>query len=159
MKTIIVTIAGLLFLSFFCASAAAQPSCPATATFTATSTDPVVLTIAHATTRMLSGPFVHVAGTVITIRQIDMAIPPPPGPSHPASCNIQTVSLGTLPPGNYTVHWHYSVAPAMPNGPFQDLESFSFAFAHAEFVPALSGPALLALIVLLGAVSALVLRR
>jgi hypothetical protein len=119
-----------------------------------------MLTISHATTRNLDGPVVKIAGTVITIWQIDLDIPPPPSPPGPEPCNNRTVSLGTLPPGNYTVKWHYAVPPALPGGTFGSLESFTFAFAHGlETMPALDGPALCGLILLLGTLGVVLLRR
>ena len=150
----------LLLLPFVSLRSAAQTPCPATPAFTVTSADPVMLTISHATTRNLGSPLVEIAGPVITIRQTDLDIPPPPGPPGPAPCNNRTVSLGTLPQGNYVVNWHYAVPPALPGGPFGILESFTFAFAHGlETVPALEGPVLLGLIFLLGALEVVLLRR
>jgi hypothetical protein len=157
MRPIVIT--GLLLLFLVCLPLAAQGTCPATPAFSVTSTDPVQLTISHATTRTLSGPVVEITGNVITVRQIDLGIPPPPGPGGPP-CNNQTVSLGTLPPGNYIVQWHYSVPPALPGGPFSNLETFTFAFANGvEGVPALNGPSLFALMLLLGTVAVVLLRR
>ncbi len=155
-----ITIAGLLLLLFVSPRSAAQTPCPTTPAFTVTSADPVMLTISHATTRNLGGPLVVIAGTVITIRQIDLDIPPPPRPSGPEPCNNRSLSLGTLPPGNYTVKWHYAVPPALPGGPFGSLESFTFAFAHGlETVPALGGQALFGLILLLGSLGVVMQRR
>jgi hypothetical protein len=155
-----IAITGLMLTLFFCLPAAAQTSCPATPTFTVTSTNPVMLTISHATTRNLSGPSVQIAGNVVTIRQIDFSVPPPPGPAGSTPCNNLSVSLGTLPPGNYIVRWHYSVVPALPGGGFGDLESFTFAFTHGLVsVPAVDGPALFGLMLLLGTLGVVLLRR
>lgn len=155
-----ITMAGLLLLPFVSLRLAAQTPCPITPAFTVTSADPVLLTISHATTRNLGGPQVEIAGTVITIWQIDLDIPPPPGPPGPEPCNMSTVSLGTLPPGNYTVKWHYAVPAALPGGPFGSLESFTFAFAHGlETVPVLDGPAMCGLILLLATLGVMLLRR
>jgi hypothetical protein len=155
-----ITMAGLLLLLFVSLRSAAQTPCPGTPAFTVTSEDPVMLTISHATTRNLDGPVVEIAGTVITISQIDRDIPPPPGPPAPPPCNNRTVSLGTLPRGNYTVKWHYAVPPAFPAGHFGSLELFTFAFAHGlETVPALDGPALCGLILLFGTLGVVLLPR
>lgn len=155
-----ITMAGLLLLPFVSMRSAAQTPCPTTPAFIVTSADPVRLTISHATTRNLGGPLAEIAGTVITIRQTDLDTPPPPGPPGPEPCNNRTVSLGTLPPGNYTVKWHYAVPPALPGGPFGSLESFTFAFAHGlETVPALGGQALCGLILLLGTLGVVMQRR
>jgi hypothetical protein len=155
-----ITMAGLLLLPFLSLRSAAQTPCPTTPVFTVTAADPVILTISHATTRNLGSPQVEISGTVITIWQIDFDVPPPPGPPSPEPCNSRTVSLGALPPGNYTVHWHYAVPAAMPGGSFGSLESFTFAFAHGpESVPALDGPALCGLILVLGTLGVVLLRR
>ncbi|HEV7766042.1 MAG TPA: hypothetical protein VGQ76_13640 [Thermoanaerobaculia bacterium] len=155
----VITMAGLLLLSFVSLRSAAQPPCPATPVFTVSSEDPVRLTISHATTRSLEGPRVEIAGTFITIWQIDRNLPPPPIPSGFGACNNRTVSLGTLPPRKYAVKWHYAVPPAMPNGPFGSLESFTFSFARVGMVPALGGQALIGLILLLGMLGIVMLRR
>jgi hypothetical protein len=158
MKVIIV--AALLLLGFPTASAEAQTPCPASPSFTLTIGDPVTLTIAHATSRDLGGPRVEIEGNLITIWQIDFDVPPPPGVPGPPPCNDVTAVLGALPPGNYNVSWHYAVSPALPGGPFSSLESFAFAFSHGvETVPALDGKALLGLLVLLGSLGVIVLRR
>jgi hypothetical protein len=152
--------AGFLLLVFVCLPASAQVTCPATPAFTVTSTNPVLLTISHMTTRNLGGPFVQIAGSVITVRQIDLDVPPPPKPPSAPPCNNRTVSLGTLPPGSYTVKWQFVVPPAFPNGPFGVLQSFSFAFLHGlEAIPAASTPALVGLILLLGSLAMVSLRR
>lgn len=154
-----ITITASLSLLFVCLPSAAQTSCPATPTFTVTSTDPVMLTISHATTRNLFSVMVGVTGNVVTIRQIDQNGPFPPGPPGSGSCNNLTVSLGMLPQGYYTVRWHYSLPPALPGGAYSDLESFTFAFAHGETIPVLDGPALFGLMLLLGMLGVVSLRR
>lgn len=154
-----ITLAGLLLLPFVSLRSAAQTPCPTTPAFSVTAEDPVMLTISHATTRNLGSPLVEIAGAVITIHQIDFDTPPPPSPPGLGPCNNQTVSLGSLPPGSYTVTWHYAVPPAMPDGPFGSLESFTFAFAHGpQDVPALGAQALCGLILLLAALGVVMQR-
>ena len=152
--------AGLLLLQLASPEAAAQTPCPAAPVFSVTATDPVLLTISHSTTRDLGGPRVEIAGTLITVTQIDHDLPPPPGTPGAGPCNTVTVSLGTLPRGMYTVTWRYAIPPAFPGGPFGPLESFTFAFAHgADSVPALGGPALFGLLLVLATLGVLLLRR
>ena len=120
--------------------------------------NPVRLTFEHLTLHRVLAPQVTIAGTSITVVQFLDDIPPPPG-GPVASCNSQTVSLGVLPPGTYTVTWSYVLPPAIPGGQPQPVESYTFAFAITAAVPALQGPVLLALMLLLGSLGVVMVLR
>ena len=129
--------------------------------FTVNLGPPVQLTFEHLTTHTFSGapPDVTIAGNNITIVQILTDVPPPPGPPAPPACNVQTVALGVLGPGTYNVSWIYAVPSGVPGGPPAPVETYTFAFAIAPEIPALNGPALIALALLLGSLAVVILRR
>jgi hypothetical protein len=92
--------------------------------------------------------------------QTPIDVPPAPmtAGALALNCNAQTVSLGVLPPGTYNVTWNYVVSAGIPNSPPIVIETHTFSFSIAA-VPALSGPALLGLVLLLGSIGAVILRR
>ena len=74
------------------------------------------------------------------------------------NCNSSTVTLGVLPPGTYNVAWNYALPSPIPNGAPIIVESHTFSFVIAN-VPALGRPMLLALLLLLGFLGMVTLRR
>jgi hypothetical protein len=120
--------------------------------------NPIQLKFEHSTTHTFSSPQVTITGNNITVQQFFNDFPPPPGLPSPL-CNSQTVSLGTLAPGTYSVTWNYSFPSGIPSGPAQTVETHTFAFSVPPSVPALSGAALLGLMLLLASLGVVVLRR
>ena len=148
----------LLLLLLLALSAQAQQPCSTTPVFTVSGEAPVLLTFQHATTRQLGNPSVTISGNQISVRQLILDIPPPPGAPGPTPCNSRTVSLGILAAGSYTVTWTYNISSGVPGiGPA--LETYTFAFAHGLTAPALDDVGLLGLALLLGTVGVLLLRR
>lgn len=129
--------------------------------FTVILGNPVALKFEHVTTHTFpSGAQVAIVGNNITVKQFPTDVPPPPGVPGPpgVNCNSQTVSLGPLPPGTYNVTWGYFVPSGIPGGLPSAIETHTFSFSFGN-VPALSGPALMCLMLLLGALGVVMLRR
>jgi hypothetical protein len=120
------------------------------------------LTFEHATTHTLTIPQVTIDENDVVVTQTPLDIPPPPIAATTGAaalnCNSQVVSLGVLPPGTYNVTWSYILGSPIPGGQPIVVESFNFSFAIAD-VPALSGAALLALMLLLALAGVVMLRR
>lgn len=152
-----IVFAGLLFLA---AAVAAQTTpCPTTPLITVIPGPPVQLTIEHATPPyILDIPQPTIDGREITIRQTPLNFPPPPGPPS-TPCNRRTVQLGTLPGGTYRVTWLYGFPSGVPGGAFQPFQTFDFAFTLGMAIPALDGLALAGLMLILGVVGVMLLRR
>lgn len=150
----------VLFLSFP-ASAQTSPCDGGTPNplFTVIPGPPVQLRFEHLSVHTVVAPTVTIAGSNITVVQLLTDLPPPPGPPPSLHCNLQTVSLGVLAPGTYNVTWIYAVHPALPGGQPQPVQTFTFSFSILEAVPALSGPALFALMLLLGSLGLVILCR
>ncbi|MEA2165149.1 MAG: hypothetical protein QOK37_3276 [Thermoanaerobaculia bacterium] len=126
--------------------------------FTVIPSNSIQLKFEHSTTYTFTSPLVTITGNNITVQQFFTNIPPPPG--LPSSlCNSQTVLLGTLAPGTYSVTWNYLVPSGIPSGPPQTVATYIFAFSVPPNVPALSGVALLGLMLLLASLGMVVLRR
>lgn len=90
----------------------------------------VRLSFKNTTNAMLSPPVVAIHGNEITVVQLD-------GDANHLpvmTCNSQSVSLGVLAPGSYTVTWKYQAA--LSNVFFA---SFSFSFAVPEATPCVVG--------------------
>jgi hypothetical protein len=151
-----ITIAILLCIAV--RAAAQSTPCPTTPVFTVTPGPQVLLTVEHATPYVLDIPHATIAGREITVRQTPRDLPPPPGPPS-IHCNRRTVSLGMLADGPYQVTWMYGVPSGVPGGPFQPFQTFDFAVTLGVAIPALDGPALLGLLLLLGAFGVMMLRR
>ncbi len=115
----------------------------------------------HFTMHTLAGLNVTIAGNTIIVMQFLFDIPPPPGPpgSPSPSCNSKTVSLGALPPGTYNVNWIYGVPSGIPGGQPQPVETYPFTFSSPAAAPALSGPALIGLLVVMALAGVVMLRR
>jgi hypothetical protein len=93
---------------------------------------PVVLSFQHTTNSIFTPPSVTVVGHEITAWQL------PSGANQFAdNCNSQTVSLGALAAGSYTVTWNYQVFES--SGPVPPAATFSFAFTVPETAPCVSG--------------------
>jgi hypothetical protein len=153
-----ITIAGLLLLVIATQAAAQNPPCTTTPVFTVTPGPPVSVTFRHATTFTFDIPQVTINGREITVRQVPLNVPPPPG-TPSLLCNTRTVSLGTLAEGPYSVTWLYGVPPGVPGGSFIPFQTFTFAFSLGVAIPALGGPMLLGLMLVFAVVGALLLRR
>jgi hypothetical protein len=97
--------------------------------FSLVASSPVRLTFTDTIQAILSDPSVTIAGNEITVvqKEFETFVAPP------VSCNSQSVSLGDLPPGSYTLIWQYQSLSSTP------LETFSFAFALPEPAPCVPG--------------------
>ena len=131
--------------------------------FTVVLGNPAELKFEHLTIHTFpSGARVAIVGNNITVMQFPSDVPPPPklpGPLPPLlNCNSKTVSLGPLSPGTYNVTWGYFVPSGMPGGLPTAIETHTFSFSIGN-VPALSGPALACLMLLLGVLGVATLRR
>jgi hypothetical protein len=121
-------------IAFLSASATAQPA-PCSAgiqdppIFSLVASNPVRVTFRDTVTALLSEPSVTIAGKEITVvqRVFETFV------ASPASCNSQSVSLGDLPSGSYTLTWTYQSLSGYP------LETFSFAFTLPEASPCVPG--------------------
>ena len=155
-------IAALLLLLSFSALAQTSPCSGGTTNplFTVILSNPVQLKFEHLTVHTLTPPQVAIVENNITVTQIPTDIPPPPAAAEASAlnCNSQTVSLGTLAPGMYSVNWNYSLSSPIPDGQPQPIETYTFSFSIAN-VPALDGRALLGLMLLLASLGVVVLRR
>jgi hypothetical protein len=98
--------------------------------FGVVASNPVRLSFHHTTQAMLSLPVVTIEGNDITVVQLDGDANHLPV----VTCNSQSVSLGDLPPGSYTVTWKYQTA--LSNSFFA---TFSFAFTVPEATPCVLG--------------------
>jgi hypothetical protein len=98
-------------------------------TFALVASSPVRLTFRDTVHAILSEPSVTIAGNAINVLQTmyETAVYPP------ASCNSQSVALGDLAPGSYTLTWKYQF---LSNDLF---EAFSFAFTLPEASPCVAG--------------------
>jgi len=147
---------------FVSSGAAAQISpCsggPTNPLFTLIPGNPVQLKFEHLTIHALTAPTVSISGTQITVMQTPLDLPPPPVAASDLNCNSSTVTLGVLPPGTYNVAWNYALPSPIPNGAPIIVESHTFSFVIAN-VPALGRPMLLALLLLLGFLGMVTLRR
>ena len=90
---------------------------------------PVRLTFRDTVNAVLSAPSVTIDGARITVTQTEFETLVAP----PASCNSQSVALGDLSPGPYTLTWKYRTLSNVT------LERFSFAFTLPEPVPCVAG--------------------
>ena len=90
---------------------------------------PVRLTFSDTVQAILSAPSVTIAANEITVVQTEFETLVAPT----ASCNSQSVSLGDLTPGPYTITWKYQTLSAV------SVETFSFAFAVPEASPCVLG--------------------
>jgi len=107
----------------------------------------------NAASLYLGPPTLAIAGNDITVVQFIPEVAPPPG-YVPPPCNSQLVPLGVLPPGTYNVQWHYQ--PALT---FIYTDTFTFSFIVPAVTPAMSWPALLALMVACAGIGVAMLRR
>src|SRR5882672_7029191 len=71
--------------------------------FSLVASSPVRLSFKDSTQAMLAPPVVTIEANAITVVQLDSDANHPPT----VTCNSQSVSLGDLPPGSYTVIWKY----------------------------------------------------
>jgi hypothetical protein len=90
---------------------------------------PVRVTFRNTVHAVLSAPSVTMAGAAITVTQTEFETLVAP----PASCNNQSVSLGDLAPGPYTLTWKYQGLSNV------SLETFSLAFTVPEAAPCVLG--------------------
>jgi hypothetical protein len=97
--------------------------------FSLVASSPVRLTFMDTIQAILSEPSVTIAGNEITVvqKEFETFVAPP------VSCNSQSVSLGDLPPGSYTLTWQYQSLSSAP------LETFSFAFTLPDPAPCVPG--------------------
>jgi hypothetical protein len=82
-------------------------------------------------THTYSTPNVNIAGTTINVTQTPLDITPPPLTTAAASlhCNSQTVSLGNLAPGSYSVVWSFTLPSPLPDrGPIV-IGSYTHSFS------------------------------
>jgi hypothetical protein len=116
--------------------------------------NPDQLYFEHAATLYIGPPSVTIVGNDITVVQYVPSTPPPPFPIPLHPCNAHPVSLGSLSPGVYNVTWNYQgqLLPA----PFQ---TFPYTLVVPSAAPAMSKPALIALMLACAAVGAAMLRR
>lgn len=95
---------------------------------------PTRLTFSDTVTFGLSAPTVTIAASEITVVQTGFGRPgDPPSDALPPLCNSQSVSLGDLTPGPYTLTWKYQ------NFSNVAVETFSFAFTVPEATPCIAG--------------------
>jgi hypothetical protein len=97
--------------------------------FSVVSSSPVRLTFRNTVHAILSPPSVTITGPVITVTQTEFETPVAPS----ASCNSQSVGLGDLTPGPYTVTWKYQTLSNVT------VETFFFAFTLPDAVPCIAG--------------------
>ena len=97
--------------------------------FSLVTSSPVRLTFRDTVHAVLSESSVTIAGNQITVAQTEYETLVAP----PASCNSQSVSLGELAPGPYTLTWKYQGLSNVA------LETFSFAFTLPEAAPCVFG--------------------
>ena len=97
--------------------------------FSLVTSSPVRVTFRDTVHAILSAPSVTMAGAAITVTQTEFETLVAP----PASCNSQSVSLGDLAPGPYTLTWKYQGLSNVA------LETFSFAFTLPEAAPCVAG--------------------
>jgi hypothetical protein len=122
-------------IAFLSVSAMAQTAAPCSAgiqdppIFSLVAANPVHLTFSDTVHAILSAPSVTIAGNEITVVQTEFETLVYP----PASCNTQSVSLGDLSPGSYTLLWKYQTLSNV------SLETFSFAFTLPEASPCVAG--------------------
>src|SRR5205807_3691676 len=94
---------------------------------------PVLLSFQHTTDSTLSPPSITIVGHQITALQL-----PSGANQFPVEkCNSQSVSLGDLGPGAYTVTWNYQVLESP--GPVPPAATFPFAFTVRETAPCVRG--------------------
>jgi hypothetical protein len=121
-------------ITFLSAQAMAQPG-PCSAgiqdppVFALVASNPVRVTFKDTIDAILSEPSVTIAGNKITVVQTEFETLVAP----PVSCNSQSVSLGDLPSGSYTLTWKYQSLSSSP------LDSFPFAFTLPEASPCVPG--------------------
>jgi len=97
--------------------------------FTLVASSPVRLTFRDTVHAVLSVPSITIAANEITVTQTEFETLVFP----PASCNSQSVSLGDLAPGPYTLTWKYQTISGV------SLETFAFAFTLPEATPCVLG--------------------
>jgi hypothetical protein len=90
---------------------------------------PALLTFSDTVHAILSAPSVTIEGNEITVLQTEFETLVAP----PASCNRQTVSVGDLAPGSYTLTWKYLTLSNF------SVETFSFAFTVPDAAPCVFG--------------------
>lgn len=88
------------------------------------------LTFEHLDPHTYSSPRVSFSGMTISVAQTPVDIPPPPALGAAAlQCNSQTVSLGALTAGTYTVVWSYTLPSPLPGHDPIVLASFTYSFS------------------------------
>jgi hypothetical protein len=97
--------------------------------FSFVASSPVRVTFRDTVHAVLSAPAVTIAGNEITVVQTEYETLVAP----PASCNSQSVPLGDLTPGSYTLTWKYQTLQNFT------LETFSFVFTLPEATPCVVG--------------------
>jgi len=85
---------------------------------------PVRLSFSNTTQAMLSPPVISIAGTAITVVQLASGA----NQFRSPDCNRQSISLGDLPPGSYTVTWNYEAGQSPGLAAKFFFATFSFAF-------------------------------
>ncbi|HXH41348.1 MAG TPA: hypothetical protein VNN08_22155 [Thermoanaerobaculia bacterium] len=129
-RVLLVTAAiAFLSMSAMAATGACSAGIQDPPTFALVAGNPVRVTFRDTINAVLSEPSVTIARNEITVVQTEYETLVAP----PASCNSQSVSLGDLPSGSYTLTWKYQ---SFPNHP---LETFSFAFTLPEASPCVPG--------------------
>jgi hypothetical protein len=129
----------LVAITFLSVSAAAQTG-PCSAgiqdppIFSVVPGSPVRLSFNSTTQAMLAMPEVTMAGNAITVVQLASGA----NQFHSPDCNRQSVSLGDLPPGSYSVTWNYQAGQS-PGPPAIYFATFSFAFTVPEAAPCVLG--------------------
>jgi len=97
--------------------------------FALVTSNPVRVTFRDTIDAILSEPSVTIAGNQITVVQTEFEALVAP----PVSCNSQSVSIGDLPSGSYTLTWKYQSLSSSP------LATFPFAFTLPEASPCVPG--------------------
>jgi hypothetical protein len=97
--------------------------------FSLVASSPVRVTFSDTVHAILSPPLVTIDGSEITLVQTvyETLVAPP------ASCNRQSIPLGDLAPGSYTLIWKYQTLQNFT------LATFSFAFTLPEASPCVVG--------------------
>jgi hypothetical protein len=97
--------------------------------FSLVASSPVRVTFSDTVHAVLSAPSVTITGNEITVVQTEYETLVAP----PASCNRQSIPLGDLAPGPYTLTWKYQTLQSFT------LETFPFVFTLPESSPCVAG--------------------
>ncbi|HEV7571223.1 MAG TPA: hypothetical protein VGQ21_06955 [Thermoanaerobaculia bacterium] len=89
---------------------------------------PVLLSFQQTTNSMFTPPSVTVVGHEIAAWQL-----PSRADQFAGNCNSQSVSVGDLAPGSYTITWNYQALESP--GPVPPAATFPFAFTVPETAP------------------------